>query len=166
MGQVDRALRREGAERFRRVGKIHEVHRSDGWQGRQIVLTSDRPPSEIDDVDDRLINRISGGLIVDISPPDFETRVAILRRLCAERTITFKEGMLEELARFEFANVREMQGAFNRLVAHQAICTVDEPPKVRGRSSRAVSALTLFSQWKLSSILPMCRHLSRHVAML
>jgi chromosomal replication initiator protein len=108
-------------------------------QGRQIVLTSDRPPNEIDDVDDRLVSRISGGLIVDISPPDFETRVAILRRLCTERKIAFKEGMLEELARFEFANVRELQGALNRLVAHQAIGAVDEPPKARGRSLRAVS---------------------------
>ncbi|HVZ47598.1 MAG TPA: DnaA/Hda family protein [Gemmatimonadaceae bacterium] len=90
-------------------------------QGRQIVLTSDRPPSEIDDVDDRLVSRLSGGLIVDVSAPDFETRVAILRTLCAERKIAFKDGMLEELARFEFSNVRELQGALNRLVAHQAI---------------------------------------------
>ena len=95
-------------------------------QGRQIVLTSDRPPSEIGDVDERLVSRLSGGLIVDVAAPDFETRVAILRANCLERKLTFKDGMLEELARFEFNNVRELQGALNRLVAHQAV-GFDEP---------------------------------------
>src|SRR5829696_783574 len=53
--------------------------------GRQIVMTSDRPPSEIADVDERLVSRLAGGLIVDIGTPDYETRVAILRNRCEER---------------------------------------------------------------------------------
>jgi chromosomal replication initiator protein len=76
--------------------------------GGQIVLTSDRPPSEISDVDERLISRLSGGLIVDVTVPDYETRVAILRANCEERRIEFRGGVLEELARFSFTNVREL----------------------------------------------------------
>ena len=72
--------------------------------GRQIVLTSDRPPAEIRDVDERLISRLSGGLIVDVTAPDFETRVAILRANCEERHLVFKDGILEELAKFSFSN--------------------------------------------------------------
>ena len=89
--------------------------------GRQIVMTSDRPPSEIADVDERLLTRLSGGLIVDVGSPDYETRVAILRSKCEERGIQFKAGVVEELAQIEFANVRELQGALNRLVAYQAL---------------------------------------------
>ena len=89
--------------------------------GRQIVMTSDRPPVEIADVDDRLISRLAGGLIVDIGAPDFETRVAILRHKCGERDVRFGAGVLEELARSPAANVRELQGALHRLMAHQAL---------------------------------------------
>jgi len=60
--------------------------------GRQIIMTSDRPPAEISDVDERLISRLSGGLIVDIGVPDYETRVAILREKCEERRISFASG--------------------------------------------------------------------------
>ena len=92
--------------------------------GRQIVMTSDRPPSDIPDVDERLVTRLSGGLIVDIGPPEYETRVAILRAKCEERKVAFAPGILEELARVEFANVRELQGALNRLVAQQQVSVV------------------------------------------
>jgi chromosomal replication initiator protein DnaA len=85
----------------------------------QIVMTSDRPPAEIADVDERLIQKLSGGLIVDIGTPDYETRVAILRAKCEEKQVTFEPGVIEELARVEFSNVRELQGALNRLVAAQ-----------------------------------------------
>ena len=89
--------------------------------GGQVVLTSDRPPAEIPDVDERLISRLSGGLIVDVTAPDYETRVAILRANCEERGLEFKSGVLEELARFNFNNVRALQGALNRLVAAKAV---------------------------------------------
>src|ERR1043165_3638667 len=89
--------------------------------GKQIVLTSDRPPAEIKDVDDRLITRMSGGLIVDINAPDFETRTAILHAKCEERKVQFKSGVVEELGRLEFRNIRELQGALNRLIAVQQL---------------------------------------------
>jgi chromosomal replication initiation ATPase DnaA len=89
--------------------------------GRQIVMASDRPPSEIADVDERLVTRLAGGLIVDIGLPEYETRVAILRNKCAEREMTFANGVLEELARMPCGSVRELQGALNRLAAHEAL---------------------------------------------
>ena len=87
----------------------------------QIVLTSDRPPGEIADLDERLISRFSGGLVVDIGPPDYETRVAILRRKAEERAARFAPGVLETVAGAAFDNVRELMGALNRLVAYQAV---------------------------------------------
>lgn len=89
--------------------------------GRQIVMTSDRPPAEIADVDERLLTRLSGGLIVDIGSPDYETRMAILRAKCEERGVRFRAGVIEEVGRLEFTNVRELQGALNRLIATQTL---------------------------------------------
>ena len=89
--------------------------------GHQIVLASDRPPAEIEELDERLISRFSGGLVVDIAAPDYETRVAILRRKADERGTTFQPGVLEAVAGPECDNVRELLGALNRLVAHQAV---------------------------------------------
>jgi len=89
--------------------------------GRQIVLTSDRPPVEIENLDERLISRFSGGLVVDIGVPDYETRVAILRRKAEERGAEFQPGVLETVAAAGFTNVRELMGVLNRLVAYQAV---------------------------------------------
>ena len=89
--------------------------------GHQMVLTSDRPPPDIADLDERLISRLSGGLVVDIGAPDYETRVAILRRKAEERGAKFEPGVLETVADAESGNVRELMGALNRLVAFQAV---------------------------------------------
>src|SRR5687767_4147853 len=88
---------------------------------RQIVLTSDRPPAEIEALDERLIRRFAGGLIIDVSAPDYETRVAILRRKAEERRASFADGVLEAVASLGIDNVRELLGALNRLVAFQAV---------------------------------------------
>ena len=89
--------------------------------GHQIVLASDRPPAEIADLDERLISRFSGGLVVDMGIPDYETRVAILRRKAEERGSSFQPGVLETVAKVEYPNVRELMGALNRLIAFQAV---------------------------------------------
>ncbi|MEA2723617.1 MAG: chromosomal replication initiator protein, partial [Gemmatimonadales bacterium] len=88
---------------------------------RQIVLTSDRPPAEIEALDERLIRRFAGGLVIDVASPDYETRVAILRRKAEERRATFGGGVLEAVASLAIDNVRELLGALNRLVAFQAV---------------------------------------------
>src|SRR2546428_45022 len=106
--------------------------------GRQIVLTSDRPPPQIADLDERLISRLSGGLVVDIGVPDYETRVAILRRKSEERGVRFDPGVLATVAGADFANVRELMGALNRLVAFQAVneasVTPETAKRILGRS--------------------------------
>lgn len=99
--------------------------------GRQIVMTSDRAPTDIPDVDERLIGRLSGGLIVDIGVPDFETRVAILRGKAEERNQSFAPGVIEELARAEYASVRDLQGAMHRLSAQQSVEGTLTPAQVQ-----------------------------------
>ncbi len=89
--------------------------------GRQLVMTSDRQPSEIPDVDQRLLSRLSGGLVVDVGAPDYEMRLAILRNMGAERRTALADGVLEEVARLAFDNVRELKGALNKLAAYQQI---------------------------------------------
>jgi chromosomal replication initiator protein len=90
-------------------------------RGAQVVLASDRPPAEINGLDARLLSRFSGGLIVDIGLPDYETRVAIMRRKVSDRNATVVDGVIEALGRHPFRNVRELQGALNRLLALQEI---------------------------------------------
>jgi len=92
---------------------------------RQIVLASDRSPSEIGSLDERLNQRFAGGLIIDIAAPDYETRVAIVRRHAEERKSEFSSGVLETVASLAYTNVRELIGAFNRLIAFQAVS--DQP---------------------------------------
>ncbi len=107
--------------------------------GRQIVLSSDRPPNEIEALDERLIQRFAGGLVIDISAPDYETRVAILRRQAEERKAEFDPSVLEAVASLPIGSVRELIGAFNRLIAYQA---VRESP-LTSVEARAVLAKTM-----------------------
>ncbi len=87
--------------------------------GGQIVLASDRPPADIDGLDARLLSRFSGGLIVDIGAPQYETRVAIIRKKAEERDQPLQTGVAEALARYPFRNVRELGGALNKVFATQ-----------------------------------------------
>jgi chromosomal replication initiator protein len=107
----------------RREMQAELLRLSDALQttNRQIVLTSDRPPAEIEALDERLIRRFAGGLVIDIGAPDYETRVAILRRKAEERRASFGEGVLEAVGSLVIDNVRELLGALNRLVAFQAV---------------------------------------------
>ena len=89
--------------------------------GGQAVLASDRPPAEINGLDARLLTRFSGGLIVDIAVPEYETKVAILRKKAEERDQTFEAGVAEALAKHAFPSVRELAGALNKILAIQEL---------------------------------------------
>ncbi len=86
--------------------------------GQQIVLTSDRTPKDIPALEDRLISRLEWGLIADITPPDLETRLAILKAKCQERKCDLNEEILQYLATHIQRNVRELEGALNKLIAY------------------------------------------------
>ncbi len=85
--------------------------------GKQIVLTSDRPPKELRDVDERLISRFQWGLTADIQPPDYEMRLAILLRKSQDEGVELPLDVLEYLARHITTSVRELEGCLISLIA-------------------------------------------------
>lgn len=96
--------------------------------GRQIVLTSDQAPADIPGLDLGLSSDLSSGLVVDITRPDYATRLGILQRRAEDRGAEFDPGVLEAAAQIELANVRELIGALNRLVAFQAVSETPVTP--------------------------------------
>ena len=86
--------------------------------GKQIVLTSDRSPQEFSDLQDRLVSRFRWGLVADIQPPNFETRVAILRKKASQKGLKVDEKVLELIATRISTNVRALEGALIKAVAH------------------------------------------------
>ena len=85
---------------------------------KQIVLTSDRPPKAIPALEERLISRFEWGMIADIASPDLETRMAILQSKSKEKGVELSEDCLRFIATNVQSNVRELEGALNRLLAH------------------------------------------------
>lgn len=85
--------------------------------GKQVVLTSDRPPKDIPTLTERLRSRFEWGLIADIQPPDFETRVAILKRKAEEEKIEVSDRVIKMLAAAIRSNVRQLEGALVKLKA-------------------------------------------------
>ena len=98
-------------------------------KGSQIVISSDRPPSDLDRIQERIKSRMSGGLVIDIQPPDLNLRIKILKSKFEEIKINFKENYSLSDEIFEFlaseitSNIREMIGALNRVLAFSKINT-------------------------------------------
>lgn len=84
---------------------------------KQIVLVSDRHPQELQTLEARLRSRFEGGLVMDIQPPGFETRLAILKQWAAERALTVSRSVMEMVAEKAKGSVRELEGVFNQMVA-------------------------------------------------
>lgn len=92
---------------------------------KQIVITSDRPPKDIPTLPERLRTRFEWGLMVDVTPPDFETRVAILANLADEIGMKISTDVLDFVAQNYCKNVRELEGAFNKISAYSSIQNVE-----------------------------------------
>lgn len=86
--------------------------------GKQIVLTSEKPPKEIPLLEDRLKTRFEMGLSVDIQTPDYETRLAILRKKAEKERYVINDDILVKIATRVKSNIRELEGVFNKLVAY------------------------------------------------
>ena len=86
-------------------------------KNKQIIITSDRRPSAISTLEERLRSRFEGGMIADISYPDLETRIAILKNKVKERKFKISEDILNYIAENVQKNIRELEGALNRVIA-------------------------------------------------
>lgn len=89
--------------------------------GKQIVLSSDRPPKELKGVDDRLISRFTWGLTVDVQPPDLETRIAILRKKSEDDGIQMPDDVIEYVAANVTSNIRELEGSVISILAKASL---------------------------------------------
>ncbi|MCD7777827.1 MAG: chromosomal replication initiator protein DnaA, partial [Clostridiales bacterium] len=88
---------------------------------KQIIMASDRHPNEIETLTDRLRSRFQSGLISDIKPPDFETRIAILQKKAEEKGFEVSDDVLEYIAKTVSSNIRELEGAFNKVIAFKKL---------------------------------------------
>lgn len=92
---------------------------------KQIVLSSDKPPKELDTLDERFRSRFEWGLIADIQPPDYETRMAILRKNAENYDKQIDEEIFKYIATNIKSNIRELEGAFNKIIAFTRLNKVD-----------------------------------------
>ena len=103
---------------FHTFNSLHQL-------GKQIILSSDRPPKELKGLDERLISRFQCGLTADIQPPDLETRSAILRNKCERDNVIIPEIVLDFIAANVTSNVRELEGCYTKLLFNASLLGKD-----------------------------------------
>ncbi len=118
-------------------------------QGKQIIISSDRPPKAIPGIEDRLRSRLGWGMIVDTAAPDLETRVAILDARCREKGFPMPLNILQTIATIIQTNIRELEGALNKIIAYHQLKNI-EPTE---EAARAILS-TLESATVRSSVTP------------
>jgi chromosomal replication initiator protein len=96
--------------------------------GKQIILTSDRPPKEIKTLEERLRTRFESGLLADVQPPDFETRIAIIRRKAELLDITIPDDVAEYICNRLKNNIRQLEGAVKKIKAYKILA--GSPPSI------------------------------------
>ena len=104
--------------------------------GKQIIISSDRPPKDIQPLEDRLRTRFEWGLIADISNPDYETRMAILKKKSQLENIIIDDDILVNIATHITTNIRELEGTLNKLIA---LSTLSKSPITLELSNKAIS---------------------------
>ncbi len=105
---------------------------------KQIVISSDRPPKSISTLEERLRSRFEGGMIVDVSQPDLETRIAILRTKAAEKGFYLSDDVLRFMSENIKNNIRELEGALNRVIA---ICDLNKKEPTQQMVEQALSEI-------------------------
>jgi chromosomal replication initiator protein len=106
--------------------------------GRQIVITSDRPPKSMPMLQERLRSRFEWGLMVDIQPPDFETRLAILQSKAEQAQTSVAPEVLDMMAHELKQNIRELEGNLNRIIAYARLLRAQITPELAARALKDV----------------------------
>ncbi len=109
---------------------------------KQIVLTADREPQNIPELEDRLTSRFAWGMVADIQPPDFETRLAILQAKAAERNYNIPLDSLEAIAQLIQSNIRELEGALQRLIIQSQVEELPMTPEMVNRIFSNVAGMS------------------------
>ena len=105
---------------------------------KQIIISSDRPPKEIKTLEDRLRSRFEWGLIADIQPPDYETRIAILRKKADRDHLVVPDDVMAYIAKNIVSNIRELEGALTRIVAYATLTNQDISLELTEKSMKDV----------------------------
>ena len=93
--------------------------------GKQIILSSDKPPKEMETLEERFRSRFEWGLIADIQPPDYETRMAILKKNAENYSREINEDIFKYIATNIISNIRELEGAYNKVIAFSKLKNVE-----------------------------------------
>ena len=128
-------------EFFHTFNTLHE-------SGKQIILSSDRPPKDIPLLEDRLKSRFEWGLIADISNPDYETRLAILRKKAQLDNIIVDDEILSDIATKIDSNIRELEGTLNKLIATSSLTN---SPITKEMAQRAINDIVAQQEKVISS---------------
>lgn len=118
---------------------FNELHQ----QNKQVVMTSDRPPKAIPALEDRLKSRFEWGMIVDVAPPDLETRIAVLQKKCTEQNFELETGTLQTIATMVQKNIRELEGALNKIIAYH---------QLKGMAPTAESVKSLLTSMEMQAM--------------
>lgn len=109
--------------------EFHHTFNTLFQEGKQIVLSSDRPPQKLENMEDRLVTRFNQGVCVDIQPPNLELRMAILKNEAEAKNIKIDNELIEYIAQNVVSNIRELEGAFVTIIAYASMFKDNEITK-------------------------------------
>ncbi len=120
-------------EFFHTFNALYDAH-------KQIILTSDRPPKEIGGLEERLVSRFEWGLVADIQTPDYETRIAILRKKANDDGLELEDDVMDYIARSCRSSVRELEGAVIKLLAYSSLTNQEITVELAAKSLQTALA--------------------------
>ncbi len=142
---------------------FNELHNTN----RQIVITSDRPPKSMPLLEERLRSRFEWGLIVDIQPPDYETRLAILESKARRKGVNISQDVLELIASGAHPHIRSLEGSLNRVIAYARLLRVVPTVDVAARALEDIAskeyAVNDMQPSSIVEAVAICFHLTREV---